>query len=63
LEKTPRDLDKVQLMIDQKEVELNQADSREKGDFIYEELQGLEWLRMILRGSDRGRDNCYLVKG
>ncbi len=56
LEKAPRDLNKVQLMIDKKEVALNQADTMEKGDILYEELQALEWLRMFLRGSDRERE-------
>jgi hypothetical protein len=56
LEDTPRDLDKVQLLIDQKEVALNKANSIEQGDVLHNELQALEWLRMILRGSDRERE-------
>lgn len=50
-------------MLDQKEVELNQAESPEKGEAIHEELQALEWLRMILRGSDRERETWALVSG
>jgi hypothetical protein len=51
VEKTPRDLKKVQLLIDQKEAALHKTNSIEKRDELREEVNALEFLRMLLRSS------------
>lgn len=51
MEKTPRDLGKVQRLIDQKEAALHETDNIVKRDMLREEVNALEWLRMILRSS------------
>jgi hypothetical protein len=63
MEKTPRDLVKVQLLIDQKEAALHKTDSIEKRDALREEVNALEWLRMLLTSSDRERETwaCLAV--
>jgi len=56
LEQTPRDLPRVQRIIDQKKAMLKQSTNPIQGDILDQELFALEWLRMILKGSDRERE-------
>jgi hypothetical protein len=50
-------LAELQKVIDRKEQMRKSAPTLEQKDIISVEIQSLEWVRMIIRGSDKEREN------
>jgi hypothetical protein len=57
LKSAPRDVTEIQKVIDRKERQRKATLTLEQADPIYKEIQALEWVSMILRGSDKEREN------
>ena len=55
LESAPRDLTEVQKLLDGRNRKLNEAQTYEQQEPIWDEIQALGWVLMILRGSDKER--------
>jgi hypothetical protein len=56
-EKRTRDPAEIQKVIDRKEQKRKAALTPEEMQPIFFEIQALEWVSMILRGSDKEREN------
>jgi hypothetical protein len=61
LKSAPRDLAEVQKVIDRKVHLFNTQTTPEDADLIYTEIQALEWIRIMLRDSDKEQKNWNIL--